>query len=200
MELEMAGMVDNPHCSYDKYPRSKRLEMLQEHNTRWEKLDCQWRKDIWLPVRVTHPLAYASIVSSETHLLLLPPNDQNSNIHSTPLPDHPDIKVRWDQISFGKHIVQAKTALHEHDLLVCFTMWVEVPYLQYFPSTPNFFFKNPWFRWCKDADPPHSALYQWPTSTCKLSNITHLHRILRQTTRYNMHFYCRGTPCFLAYL
>ena len=122
MELEMAGMVDNPHCSYDKYPRSKRLEMLQEHNTRWEKLDCQWRKDIWLPVRVTHPLAYASIVSSETHLLLLPPNDQNSNIHSTPLPDHPDIKVRWDQISFGKHIVQAKTALHEHDLLVCFTM------------------------------------------------------------------------------
>jgi hypothetical protein len=121
MELEMAGMVDNPHCSYEKYPRSKRLEMLQEHKTRWEKLDCQWRKYIRLPVPVRYPLAHIS----KRHLVLLSPNDQidkNVDIHSTPLPYHLDVKVRWDKISLGKHIHKAITALHEHDLLVCFTM------------------------------------------------------------------------------
>ena len=41
MELEKAGMIDNPHCSYEKYPRTKRLEMFQGHKTRWEKFDCQ---------------------------------------------------------------------------------------------------------------------------------------------------------------
>ena len=123
MELEIAGMVDNPHCSYEKYPRSKRLEMLQEHKTRWEKLDCQWRKDIRLPVPVRSPQRYT--LRSERHLLLMPPNDridQIADIHSTPLPDHPDAKVRWDKISLGKHIHQAIVALNEHDLLVCFTM------------------------------------------------------------------------------
>ena len=121
MELEMAGMVDNPHCSYEQYPRSKRLEMLQQHKTRWEKLDCQWRKDIRLPV----PVKRSHTLNSERHLFLLPLNDQIdqiSVIRSTPLPDDPDEKVRWNKISLGKHISQAKTALHEHDLLVCFTM------------------------------------------------------------------------------
>jgi len=117
MELEMTGMVDNPHCSYEQYPRSERLEMLRQHKMRWEKLDCQWRKDIRLPV----PVKRSDILSSETHLFLLPSNDQISHIHSTPLPDGPDEKVRWNKIGLDKHISQATTALHEH-LLVCFTM------------------------------------------------------------------------------
>ena len=120
MELEMTGMVDNSHCSYEQYPRSKRLEMLQQHKTRWEKLDCQWRKDIRLPV----PVKRSGILSSEKRLFLLPSNDQVnqiSDIYSTPLPDGPDEKVRWNKISLEKHISKAITALHEH-LLVCFTM------------------------------------------------------------------------------
>ena len=122
MELEMAGMVDNPHCSYEKYPRIKRLEMLQKHKTRWEELDCQWRKYFRLPVPVRSPLC--NILRSEKHLLLMHPNDQidQAEIHSTSLPDHRSAKVRWHKISVGKNIREAKTALHEHDLLVCFTM------------------------------------------------------------------------------
>ena len=93
MELEKAGMIDNPHCSYEKYPRTKRLEMFQGHKTRWEKFDCQWRKDIRLLVPVERPY----ILSSEGHLILLPPNDQIdqiADIHSI-LPDDPDTEVRW---------------------------------------------------------------------------------------------------------
>ena len=117
----MAGMVDNPHCSYEKYSRIKCLKMLQEHKTHWEELDCQWRKYI-RPVPVRSPLC--NILRSEKHLLLLHPNDQidQADIHSTSLPSHRRAKVRWHKISVGKNIREAKMALHEHDLLVCFTM------------------------------------------------------------------------------
>ena len=119
MELQMAGMVDNPHCSYEKYPHIKHLEMLREHKTRWEKLECQWRKDIRLPVRMDNR---RNIMSSEKHLILLPPDDQITDIRSTALPNDPAAKVRWNKMSLGKCIFKALTALHEHDLLVCFTM------------------------------------------------------------------------------
>ena len=119
MELQTAGMVDNPYCSYEKYPRIKRLEMLQEHKTRWEKLECQWRRDIRLPVRME---TGRNIMSSERHLILLPPDNQFTDIRSTLLPNDPAAKVRWKKMSLGKCIFEALTTFHEHDLLVCFTM------------------------------------------------------------------------------
>ena len=52
MELEVAGMADNAHCSYVQYPYIRRLKMLRDREMRWKKLDFQWRKDIGLPSRV----------------------------------------------------------------------------------------------------------------------------------------------------
>ncbi|KIM36248.1 hypothetical protein M413DRAFT_31841 [Hebeloma cylindrosporum] len=129
MELEMAGMVDNPHCSYEKYPRNRRLDMLKEHNRRWETFDCQWREDVQLPVRVKG--AYR-VTTAEGHLLLLPLDEQHidqigGDIYSAPLPDYPKAKLQWNKIRLGKHLRPAKAALLEHDLLVCFTITPAVP-------------------------------------------------------------------------
>jgi hypothetical protein len=120
-ELEVAGMVDNPHCSYVQYPYSKRLKMLRDREMRWERLDFQWRKNIQLPAGVMNDC----VTQSEGHLLLLPLSDdidQITDMHSSPLPDDSVTKVQWNKINLGKHICRAGTALYEHDLLVCCTM------------------------------------------------------------------------------
>ena len=50
MELQVAGMRDNRHCSYNDYPIQTRLQMLKEYEDRWRRLAPKWSRTISFPI------------------------------------------------------------------------------------------------------------------------------------------------------
>lgn len=49
MELEKAGMIVNPYLPHNEYNYNKCLDMLLEHEWRWESLQIKWNRRLTMP-------------------------------------------------------------------------------------------------------------------------------------------------------
>ncbi|KAF8967530.1 hypothetical protein BDZ97DRAFT_527309 [Flammula alnicola] len=133
VELEKEGMIDNPCCSYEIYPRSKRLEMLKERAMRWKHLDLKWRARVRWPKSNRSNFDTYNITPSPQMLVLPTLRGVEGRIveeaYFARLPvTLADIAAKWDKITLGKHILAVGMAIEEHDLLAFATSM---------PSPPN---------------------------------------------------------------
>ena len=114
-ELEMAGMVDNPECPYDRVPR---LNMLREGERRWKNLDWVWKSTLATPPIISQP-TYAR--GGTMYINKENAKEDIVGLHSACLPSKATDDVNWTEIDLGKTIWVSTLAIEEHDLLVCLT-------------------------------------------------------------------------------
>jgi len=117
-ELEMAGMVDNPECPYDRVSVDERLNMLRERERRWKNLDWVWKATLATPPIISQPTyarGGAMYINKENN------KEDIVGLHSGCLPSKATDDVNWTEIDLGKNIWVSTLAIEEHDLLVCLT-------------------------------------------------------------------------------
>jgi len=121
-ELEMAGMVDNPECPYDRVSVDERLSMLRERERRWKNLDWVWKATLATPPIISQP-TYAR--SGAMYINKENAKEDIVGLHSTCLPSKATDDVNWIEIDLGKTIWVSTLAIEEHDLLVCLTSYAQ---------------------------------------------------------------------------
>jgi len=123
-ELEMAGMVDNPECPYDRVSVDERLNMLRERERRWKNLDWVWKATLASPPIISQPTyarGGAMYINKENA------KEDIVGLHSACLPSKATDDVNWTEIDLGKTIWVSTLAIEEHDLLVCLTSYAQEP-------------------------------------------------------------------------
>jgi len=123
-ELEMAGMVDNPECPYDRVSVDERLNMLRERERRWKNLDWVWKATLATPPIISQP-SYAR--GGAMYINKENAKEDIVGLHSACLPSKATDDVNWTEIDLGKTIWVSTLAIEEHDLLVCLTSYAQEP-------------------------------------------------------------------------
>ncbi|KAF8967547.1 hypothetical protein BDZ97DRAFT_1803923 [Flammula alnicola] len=97
------GMIDNPCCSYETYPRSKRLDMLRERAMRWKDLDS--KRSNFDSCTITPAAQMLALPTLRAYVARLPVTVA-------------DTTVKWDRITLGKHILSDAVAVKPSEKLV----------------------------------------------------------------------------------
>lgn len=119
IELEKAGMINNPYCTL---PTPARLKMLREREHAWSHLDWEFiTKNIDVPLESSpvHEVASGVAVLGLLDLDMLEVGFGTRGFQSIELPSvaGEDLSTAWKTVDLGENILGLGMAVEEHDLL-----------------------------------------------------------------------------------
>jgi hypothetical protein len=120
IELERAGMMDNPHCELSV---TTRLEMLRERERSWGHFDWKFiSKDLKVPF--TSSLLYMVTPSAMVLGLEQPEEEfETTGFQSIQLPctEGEVVSTKWKTVNVGERVLDFGTSIEEDDLLAYVT-------------------------------------------------------------------------------
>ncbi|KDR65771.1 hypothetical protein GALMADRAFT_232875 [Galerina marginata CBS 339.88] len=117
LELQIAGMLDNPLC---EQPTSTRLDMLRARERAWAFFEYPFLSTPQLPRR---PSGLYDVTPSVCLLGKADDDSTTRSIQAVRLPHQANIIKKWDIIHFDAEIIDFGTSIEENDLIasVCLT-------------------------------------------------------------------------------
>ncbi|KAF8889441.1 hypothetical protein CPB84DRAFT_1849388 [Gymnopilus junonius] len=118
VELQVAGMQDNPNC---KLPITVRLQMIKDREEAWGSFKPQFTKNVQVPFESS------GLYDVTPDLYLAGKNEKlgrrvTNHIQAIRLPHKKGEDPTWHSVDFASNIVDFATSIEEDDLLAAVTM------------------------------------------------------------------------------